>query len=486
MSDDELSQDDIEKLMSGGGDAPAGGAPEEAAAEGGDLSQDEIEKLMGGGDSPPAAAATEDSGGDMSQDEIEKLMAGGAATPPAAEADDAGGDLSQDEIEKLMAGGGSAPAPAAESDSGAELSQDEIENLLAGGGAAAPAAPAAEGSPELSQSEIEHLLSSLSGPEAAAKPQPKGKAAAPTPSPLGKVALYDFKRPERVGKDQMRAMQSLHEGFGRNFASKLSAMLRTLVEVHLVSVDQMTYSEFILALESPTCFNVLRPEPLEGNFLLDICPDILFPLIDRMLGGGKERSQIQQRAITEIERRLVTRITRMFMEELQTAWESLIKLTPSLERIESNPQLAQVVPPNEVVVVLSFEATLLGYKGVMSLCIPYNSIERISNKLSQNTWAAYGGGEATEESQSMVSHNLRAARVEVRVELARTSISTADLIGLGVGDVITTEKDVGSPLILMVEGAKKYRCTAGAFKGRKAVRVVGPIAEDPGAALRLS
>ncbi|MCA9646194.1 MAG: flagellar motor switch protein FliM, partial [Myxococcales bacterium] len=277
-----------------------------------------------------------------------------------------------------------------------------------------------------------------------------------------------------------------HEGFGRNFASKLSAMLRTLVEVHLSSVEQMTYSEFILALDSPTCFNVLRPDPLDGNFLLDISPEILFPLIDRMLGGGKERSQVQQRAVTEIERRLVTRITRLFIEELQVAWESLIKLHPVVERIESNPQLAQVVPPNEVVVVLSFETTLLGYKGPLSLCIPYNSIERISSKLSQNTWAGYGGGEATEESQGLVSHNLRAARVEVRVELARTKISTADLIGLGVGDVITTEKDVQSPLILMVEGAKKFRCTAGAYKGRKAVRVVGPINEDPGAALRLS
>src|SRR6188768_4215229 len=110
----------------------------------------------------------------------------------------------------------------------------------------------------------------------------------PLPRIREKVTPYDFKRPERVGKEQMRALQSLHEGFSRNYSAALSALLRTIVEVKLTSVDQLTYSEFIFSLENPTCFNLLRAEPLEGHLILDVNPSILFPIIDRLLGGGKE------------------------------------------------------------------------------------------------------------------------------------------------------------------------------------------------------
>ena len=125
------------------------------------------------------------------------------------------------------------------------------------------------------------------------------------PRPREKVTPYDFKRPERVGKEQMRALQSLHEGFGRNFGAALSALLRTIVEVKLTSVDQLTYSEFVFSLENPTCFNLLRAEPLEGNLILDINPSILYPIIDRLLGGGKEAGPLARRPLTEIELRLV-------------------------------------------------------------------------------------------------------------------------------------------------------------------------------------
>ena len=113
--------------------------------------------------------------------------------------------------------------------------------------------------------------------------------------PREKITPYDFKRPERVGKEQMRALQSLHEGFGRNFGAALSALLRSIVEVKLTSVDQLTYSEFVFSLENPTCFNLLTAKPLEGNLILDINPSILYPIINRLLGGGKETGTVARR-----------------------------------------------------------------------------------------------------------------------------------------------------------------------------------------------
>ncbi|MDP6446866.1 MAG: flagellar motor switch protein FliM [Pirellulaceae bacterium] len=335
----------------------------------------------------------------------------------------------------------------------------------------------------LSQTEVESLLSTISAPDqsGAALSTISAPAAKSSTAPRSreKVNPYDFKRPERVGKEQMRALQSLHEGFGRNFGASLSALLRSIVEVKLTSVDQLTYSEFVFSLENPTCFNLLRAEPLESNLILDINPSVLYPIIDRLLGGGSANSQLARRPLTEIELRLVSRLTDKFLEEMKHAWENVLPLELSVERVESNPQLVQIVPPNEVVVLISFELTLGGTRGMMNLCIPFNSIERIGNKLSANSWVGYSRSATSDESRSMMHKHLDNALVEMVVTLADSHVTTGDLIGLRVGDIITTEKDVKAPLHVSVEGSPKFEAAPGAFKGRKAIRVTGEIMETP-------
>lgn len=335
----------------------------------------------------------------------------------------------------------------------------------------------------LSQAEVESLLSAMevgvgrSSSRAKAEPPSARPAAVSTPASRTreKIVAYDFKRPERVGKDQMRSLQSLHEGFGRNFGAALSALLRSIVEVKLTSVDQLTYSEFVFSLENPTCFNLLRAEPLEGNLILDINPSILYPIIDRLLGGGKESGPPARRPLTEIELRLVARITGLFLNELRRAWESVLPLELSVERVESNPQLVQIVPPNEVVVLISFELTIGDVRGMMNLCIPFNAIERVSSKLAANTWVSYGRAGASPGSMQQISTRLDRSLVELTVTLAETTITTADLLGLRVGDIITTDHDVQTPLDVAIEGVPKFHASPGALKGHKAIQVAEPI-----------
>ncbi|MFO0791184.1 MAG: flagellar motor switch protein FliM [Pirellulales bacterium] len=323
----------------------------------------------------------------------------------------------------------------------------------------------------LSQNEVESLLSAMNAREA----DVIADAATSRVRHREKVSPYDFKRPERVGKEQMRSLQTMHEAFGRNFGASLSALLRTIVELKLTSVDQLTYSEFVFSLENPTCFNLMNAPPLEGQLILDINLSLLFPIIDRLLGGGSDAGPPMRRPLTEIELRLVSRITDLFCQEMKHAWENVLDLSPTIARVESNPQLVQIVPPNEVVVLISFELTLGDARGMMNLCIPFNSIERISQRLSANSWVSYGKKSATAENIQRISHRLNDATVEVVVDLAETNISTSDLIGLRVGDIITTEKDIGVPLVVSVEGRPKFHAQAGAFKGRKAIQVVGLI-----------
>jgi flagellar motor switch protein FliM len=318
----------------------------------------------------------------------------------------------------------------------------------------------------LSQAEVENLLSAIDNAD-------ESPAGAPTEllRPRDKVTVYDFKRPERVGKEQMRSLQTMHEGFGRNFGAALSALLRTMVEVKLTSVDQLTYSEFVFSLENPTCFNIITASPLEGQLILDINPSILFPVIDRLLGGSTTAAPPARRPLTEIELRLVSRITNLFLNEMKHAWENVLALELSIDRVESNPQLVQIIPANEVIVLVSFELTVGEMRGMMNLCIPYNSIERVSNKLTSNNWISYARKPPSLESMQRIGNRISKAPVEVVVELATTRITTADMLELRVGDIIASEKDINAPLLVYIEGQPKFLASPGKYKGRKAIRI---------------
>ncbi len=338
----------------------------------------------------------------------------------------------------------------------------------------------------LNRNEVEELLKQM-GPanqqpsDGAAADLMSGDASAGTaraPGPRQRVTAYDFKRPERVGKDQMRALQSLHEGFSRNFGASMSALLRTIVECKLISVDQLTYSEFVYSLEIPTCLNLLRPKPLEGNWILDLSPSILYPIIDRMLGGTPSPTSTLKRPLSEIELRLTSRITSVFFRELSTAWENTVKLEFDLERTESNPQLVQIVPPNEVVVLISFEITMGKSRGMVNMCIPFNSIERIGSKLTNSGWIGYANSKANDESKRQIQSLISESHVELVVSVARSTIKAAELINLQVGDIVTTEKDIHSPLSVEIAGVGKFHGKPGSFKGRKAIEILGAIQKE--------
>jgi flagellar motor switch protein FliM len=336
----------------------------------------------------------------------------------------------------------------------------------------------------LSQAEVESLISAMeAAPPLAAPAAPAAPAPArPAARQREKVVAYDFKRPERVSKEQLRALKSLHEGLGPEFGAALSAHLRTIVEVKLTSVDQLTYSEFVCSLENPTCLNLLSAEPLEGQLILDLGPSILFPIIDRLLGGSKDSGPITRRPLTQIELRLASRITGLFLQALSRAWENVGALALSVDRVESNPQRAQIVPPNEAVIVVSFEVILGEARGMISLCIPFVSIERVAPQLAANRWAGYNQNGATSQSRAQIGRRLDRSLVDVVVSLAQTQITTGDLLGLRVGDIITTDKDIRTPLDVAVQGVNKYLASAGTLKGNKAFRVEAvppPVVEAP-------
>lgn len=289
------------------------------------------------------------------------------------------------------------------------------------------------------------------------------------------VRAYDFKRPERVSKDQMRSLQTLHEAFARNFGAALSGFLRTIVEVKVASCEQMTYAEFIGGLPNPTSFNLMEAKPLEGQMCLEISPLIIYPIIDRLLGGTNTELFIPQRPMTQIESRLITKVTDRAIATLAEAWASIKALTFKITTTESNPQLVQIVPPNEVVVVVGFEVKLANRAGTMSLCIPYNVIEPIMGELAAQNWFNVTKTGRAEEFSGEIARNLNNAVVTVSGLLAETTITLGDLMHLSVGDLIVTEKPATEPVTVSIEEEESYLASMGQYKGARALKVIRAI-----------
>lgn len=286
------------------------------------------------------------------------------------------------------------------------------------------------------------------------------------------IKAYDFKRPERVSKDQMRALQTLHESFARNFGAALSGFLRTIVEVKVAACEQMTYSEFTSGLPNPTSFNLVTADGLEGQMCLEISPLIIYPIIDRLLGGNSQDLFIPQRPLTLIENRLIGNVTRRGLSALSEAWANIRGLEFKVTATESNPQLVQIVPPNEVVVVIAFELKMSNRAGTMNLCIPYNVIEPVMEKLSSQSWFASQKNQKSKETQTQLTRNLSRAPLEVTGILAETTITLRDLLHLAVGDLVVTETPAARPIVVCVEGEQKFVAQLGQHRGNKALRIV--------------
>lgn len=293
------------------------------------------------------------------------------------------------------------------------------------------------------------------------------------------IRPYDFKRPERISKDQMRALETLHDGFARSFGAQLSGFLRQIVVFRIANAQQMTYSEFIGSLPNPTAFTLLNASPLEGHFCIELSPTIIYPIIDRLLGGNNEELSIPQRPLTLIEARLLRRILELGMGALTEAWSGVQSIDFAIDSMESNPNLVQIVPPNEVVVVIGFEIRLGSRVGTMSLCMPYNSIEGVMDDLSSENWLLAGRGGSGSRAEPAIVEQLSDSTVQLEATLAETSITLEELGRLEAGDVIVTNRLANGPVVLSVGGQPKFEASMGQHRGMRAVQIQGGLGESP-------
>jgi flagellar motor switch protein FliM len=284
---------------------------------------------------------------------------------------------------------------------------------------------------------------------------------------------YDFRRPDSIAKDQLRAIHLLHENFARSLASSLSAYLRAYVIVNLVSVEQLSFMEFSQCLPSPTCLVSLGMKPYDGNAVLELNPVLVFPVLEMLLGGSSKVTSKINREITDIEQSILEGLIRIILHDLKETWRPVAAMDFSVEAQETEPQLLRILAPNETMVAISMEVRIADAAGMMNLGIPSIIIKMLRQKFDQQ-WS-FRKAEPTEQEHARVLHLVKSSQIHCDVRLQGPTLTAQNLLNLRPGDILEFDYPVDRPVDMLLNGRRKYRVKL-ASAGRKR----GVIVQEPG------
>lgn len=290
-----------------------------------------------------------------------------------------------------------------------------------------------------------------------------------------KAQVYDFRRPDRIAKDQLRAIHLLHENFARSLASSLSAYLRAYVAVNLVSVEQLAFMEFAQCLASPTSLVALGMKPFDGNTVLEISPSLAFPVLEMLLGGTGQSSVGMDREITEIEQSILDGLLRIILQDLQMAWSAVTQIDFSIESHETEPALLQILAPNEAVVAISVEVRIGETAGIMNLGIPSIIVKMLRQKFDQQ-WSVRRT-QTSEEDHLKMLRRIRPSQLQLDTRLHGPTLKVSALLDLKEGDVLAFDFPVERPLDVFVNGKLKYRGEIVESHHKRSIQVLDKVLE---------
>lgn len=322
----------------------------------------------------------------------------------------------------------------------------------------------------LSQNEIDALLSALSTGTVDADELKEEQS-------KKKVKVYDFRRPNKFSKDQIHTLQVIYENYSRSLSTFLSGQLRMPVQVDVLSVEQLTYEEFIRSIPSITILNIFSIYPLEGNAIMEINPNLGFAFLDRMLGGpGIPPEKVK--SLTEIEQTVMEKLGQRMLEYLKEPWGGIIDIDPQIERIETNPQFTQLVSPSEIMMIVSLETRMSDVLGMINICIPYLVLEPIVNKLNVHYYYSSSEKASSPESMASIQNKLENTYVPAKVILGHSVTSVKELLELSVGDVITLDRDIKQELEVLIGKRAKFLAKPGLYGNKVAVQITRVLEEE--------
>jgi len=292
-----------------------------------------------------------------------------------------------------------------------------------------------------------------------------------------KVKNHDFRKPNKFAKDHLRTLEIIHENYARLITNFLSGYLRALVQVEVISVEELSYYEFNNSISNPAVLGIVDFTPLSGTVLVELAPNIVFALIDRIL-GGKGSSTQKIREYTEIELAIIERILTQLLNLMREPWENVTQIKPKLDKIETNAQFAQIISPNEMIALITLSCKIGEIEGMINICIPYPVLENVITKLSTKFWFSMREKAATEESKETLEKKIEGTIVPIRVVLGRAELTVGEVAEIQIGDVVQLDTNVNRDLAVYVGDIYKFNARPGVKKNRVSVKVTGVIREE--------
>jgi len=320
----------------------------------------------------------------------------------------------------------------------------------------------------LSQSEIDNLLAALSTGELDVDDMQENNDK--------QVKNYDFKRPVKFSKEHLRTLEIIHEHYGRLVSTNLPVYLRKNIQVSVASSETVTFEEFSNALSNPVILGIINFSPLPGNIIIDLSPNLGFAMIDRMLGGQGTPLE-KNRDFSEIEMTILEKIIIVCMQLMREPWKNVVDISPMLERIETNPQFAQVIAPSDMVAIVTMNIKIGDVEGFMNICLPFFTLENVMDNLNTKYWYSTMKESDDENYEEYIESMIRRVSIPVKAVLGMSTISVNDFVCLQPGDIIRLDKDVDNELNVYVGNIKKFTALPGSSKDRYAVRVTSVIRE---------
>ncbi len=322
----------------------------------------------------------------------------------------------------------------------------------------------------LSQSEIDNLLKALNSGEIDVD-EIKDQS-----SEL-QVKNYDFKRPAKFSKEHLRTLELIFEHYGRLLSTNLPVYLRKNVQVNVASSETVTFSEFSNALANPVILAVVNFRPLPGDIIIEMTENLGYAIVDRML-GGKGVALEKTRDFSEIELSILDKIMVICMQLLREPWKNVVEVNPMLERIETNPQFAQIIAPNEMIAIVTLNIKIGDVEGFMNISLPYITLEDIIDNLNTKFWFSTMTRDTDETYDEYLQSMLKRVDVPVKALLGRSMVTVNDFAGLQVGDIIRLDTNVDSSLEVYVGNIKKFTAVAGESNEKYALKVTSVIREE--------
>lgn len=321
----------------------------------------------------------------------------------------------------------------------------------------------------LSQQEIDSLLAALSTGELDANDMQE--------SDERQVKDYDFKRPVKFSKEHLRTLEIIFEHYGRLLSTQLQVQLRKNVQVTVNSSETVTFSEFSNALSSPVILSIVNFAPLPGNILMELSLNLGYAVIDRMLGGQGTALE-KTKEFSEIEMALLEKILVVCMQLLREPWKNVVEISPVLDRIETNPQFAQIIAPSDMIAIVTLNIKIGEVEGLMNFCLPYFTLEDIMDNLNTKFWYSTIHESSDEVYQEYLEALVKKVSVPIRAVLGGSSISVNDFMNLQLGDIIRLDSEINGDMVVYVGNIKKFTAVPGSSKDKYAAQVTSVLGEE--------